>query len=125
MEMVCQKYIRLHSAWLLDLINGPIAYQKVSMSFVEVVHSALEERIQRPTTRTTVYNLMARVGKRRFANYKPYFWELACEKGLPTSLYKDDLISSQLAQRYGLSLKKPRAANKSAAQSQVVHGKNK
>lgn len=123
MEMVCQKYIRLHSAWLLDLTSGPIAYQKVRMSFVEVVHRTLEEQIQRPTTRTTVYNLMARVGKRRFANYEPYLWELACRKGLPPGLYRDDQISSALAKRYGLSLKKPRAATKSTSQSKVAQRK--
>lgn len=125
MEMVCQKYIRLHSAWLLDLTSGPIAYQKVRMSFVEVVHRTLEEQIQRSTTRTTVYNLMARVGRKRFANYKPYLWELACKKGLPPNLYKDDLISSALAKRYGLSLKKPKVGTKSTTQSKAVAGRNK
>ncbi|QLA80385.1 hypothetical protein EXV95_06880 [Acidovorax sp. JMULE5] len=109
MATVCQKYIRLHTAWRLGLLNGPITRRNVEKSFVEVAHEALEERIQRKTTRTTVYNLLERAGKRRFANYEPYLWELACRNGLPSSWYDNDEISAALAKRYGLSRKKPRA----------------
>lgn len=109
MASVCQKFIRLHTAWRLGLLNGPTTRRNVEMSFVEVTHQALEERIQRKTTRTTVYNLLERAGKRRFANYEPSLWELACKKGLPSAWYDDDKISSALAKRYGLIRKKPRA----------------
>lgn len=108
MEMVCQKYIRLHTAWRFGFLGGPTAYQKVEMSFVEVAHQALEERIQRKTTRTTVYNLLERTGKRRFADYAPHLWQLACTNGLPNACFNDGEISDALAKRYGLTRKKPR-----------------
>ncbi len=106
---VCQRYIRLHTAWRLGLLNGYITRRNVEMSFVEVAQQALEERIQRKTTRTTVYNLLERVGRRRFANYEPILWELACQKGLPNAWYDNEEISAALAKRYGLSRKKQSA----------------
>lgn len=110
MEEVCQRYIHRHAGWRLGVYRGPDHLRHVEMSFVEVAQLALEERIQRPTTRTSVYNLMARTGKRRFINYEPYLWELACKRGLPDFLLKDDQISEHLAKRFGLSPKKPRKA---------------
>lgn len=108
MEEVCQRYIHRHAGWRLGVYRGPDHLRHVEMSFVEVAQLALEERIQRPTTRTSVYNLMARTGRRRFINYEPYLWELACKRGLPNALHRDDQISEHLAKRYGLSPKKPR-----------------
>jgi hypothetical protein len=97
MEEVCQRYIHRHAGWRLGVYRGPEHLRNVEMRFVEVAHLVLEERIQRRTTRTTVYNLMARAGKRRFTNYEPYFWELACKRGLPDDFYRDGKISEHLA----------------------------
>ena len=93
MEDLCQRYIHRHAGWRLGVYRGPDHLQHVEMSFVEVAQLALEERIQRPTTRTSVYNLMARRGKWRFINYEPYLSELACKRGLPNTLRRDDQIS--------------------------------
>jgi hypothetical protein len=108
MESVCKRYIHVHGGAHLHMYTGKDRLRKLEMSFVEIAQLALEELIQRPTTRTTVYNLMSRTGKKRFFNYKPYMWELACKKGLPVSVYRDEKISETLANIYGFSRKKPR-----------------
>lgn len=79
-ELVCQRYIRVHSDWRTGRTRGAVAYQWVNMSFVEFAHAQLEDHIQRKTTRTTVYNLLSRTGKRRFASYRPHLWTVACAR---------------------------------------------
>lgn len=63
MESVCRQYIHLHTGWRLGGYRGPNYLEKVSKSFVEFTQDVLEDHIQRKTTRTTVYNLLARTGK--------------------------------------------------------------
>lgn len=79
MDLVCQQYIHSHTEWRTTSVPNKALHEKVSKSFVEFAHAALELRIQRKTTRTTVYNLLARTGKRRFALYVPYAWKRVCE----------------------------------------------
>lgn len=110
MEEVCRRYIHLHSGWRLGGYGGPNYLKKVSKHFVEFTQDVLEEHIQRKTTRTTTYNLLARTGKKRFANYEPYMWAYACRKEMPSALYRDDKIADYLLKRYNLSRKKPRVA---------------
>lgn len=108
MEMVCQRFMRVRTEWRVGVRNSPTAHREAEMSFIEHVIAALEERIQRKTTKTTAYNLMARTGKRRFPNYEPYMWSWACRQKLPSAIYSDDDIGRVIAQRYGLKLTKKR-----------------
>lgn len=78
MDFVCQKYIDIHSEWRSKYSRGWATWQMVEMSFAELAHRLLEEKIQRKTTRTTVYNIMARTGKRRFVDYTASAWVDAC-----------------------------------------------
>lgn len=109
MEKVCQQYTNLHLKWRFGLIRGPFWYKQILVSFVEFVQTAIEKKIQRKTTRTTTYNLMARVGKRRFINYKPSMWKEACFRELPSAAYDVDDIPDLLIKRYGLVRRKRRA----------------
>ena len=65
MEMVCERYIRIHAQWRSIYVRSNALREKMNLSFVEFVHAEIEQRIQRRTTRTTVYNLLARTGTSR------------------------------------------------------------
>ncbi len=78
-EMVCERYIRMKTEWRLPSVRSKIPYEKAMQNFLEFAHAELEQRIQRRTTRTTVYNLLARTGKRIFPAYEPYMWRIKCE----------------------------------------------
>jgi len=112
MEMVCRKYMRARSEWRLGMTRGATAYQEVVKNFIDVVIEEIESKIQRKTTRTTAYNLMARVGRRRFADYKPDMWRIACEKQIPGGFYEPAGIPEYLANKFGLRIKKKRASKR-------------
>ena len=78
-EMICERYIRLHSAWDWPQTRAGIPYEKIRMTFLEFAHFEIELHIQRKTTRTTVYNLLARTGKRIFPAYEPNMWTIKCK----------------------------------------------
>lgn len=105
MESVCQRYIDMHTMWRLHMRGWT---SRIQMSFVEFAHLALEDRIQRKTTRTTVYNLLARTGKRRFADYTASMWSYACRQQIPSSLGPGNHIGDDLLKRFGLSRRKGR-----------------
>lgn len=79
-EMICERYIRMKTAWRLPSVRSKIPKEKAMQTFLEFAHDELEQRIQRRTTRTTVYNLLARTGKRIFPAYEPHMWNIRCEK---------------------------------------------
>lgn len=105
MESVCLKYIDLHTKWRIGMYSW-VNWNELQMSFVEFTHLTLEDRIKRKTTRTTVYNLLSRTGKRRFANYTPMMWQLACKHQIPNLLLPGNQIGEELAKRFGLSRRK-------------------
>lgn len=109
MVSVCQKYIDLHTEWRLGM-RAWTSWHKIKMSFVEFAQLTLEDHIQRKTTRTTVYNLLARTGKRRFINYTASMWMYACQQKIPSSLGPGDHIGDELAKQLGLSRRKKRAS---------------
>lgn len=79
MEDVCKVYIKIHSDWRMSRVRGPAARAATMIRFEEHVRSLLEARSGRSVSRATAYNLMARVGKAKFANYKPWRWHQYCE----------------------------------------------
>lgn len=107
MVSVCQQYIDMHTEWRFGM-RGWTSWHTIQMSFVEFAHLVLEDRIQRKTTRTTVYNLLARTGKRRFADYTASMWGHACRQRIPNSLGPGNHIGDELLKRFGLSRRKSR-----------------
>ena len=101
LESVCQQYIDMHSYWYFG--GRAVLYPDVRphMSFVEFAHVLLEDRIQRKTTRTTVYNLLARVGRRRFVDYKPVMWQFACTNRTLTPNGPSSQTIGAIAKRLG------------------------
>lgn len=78
-QVICERYIRLKTEWRLPSMRPRIPYEKATQTFVEFAHDEIEQHIQRRTTRTTVYNLLSRTGKRIFPAYEPYMWTVKCE----------------------------------------------
>lgn len=76
---VCELYIRALTTFRVTPKLTREILNSAEISFVEFTHLELERRIQRTTTRTTVYNLLNRVGRSQFDNYEHYKWRLMCE----------------------------------------------
>lgn len=108
-ESVCQQYIDMHTEWRFGNQRGLTFLHTVRMSFVEFTHVLLEDHIQRKTTRTTVYNLLARTGKRRFADYQPYMWQMACQREIPSPRGASIQAVENLANQFGCTLIERRA----------------
>lgn len=100
MDSVCQQYIILHTKRRYRVRHSVFTEEQVKMSFVEFTQDAVERRIQRKTTRTTVYNLLSRVGKRRFINYEPDMWDYACDAQIPGFQCSEPDIVEALIKKY-------------------------
>ncbi len=100
-ESVCQQYIDMHSEWYYGGRSFLPPWFEVRMKFVAFAHLLLEDRIQRKTTRTTVYNLLARVGKSRFVDYEPFMWQQACTQLIPRSVGPSPETANTIAERFG------------------------
>lgn len=79
-EAICERYIRMNAEWRSPFLRSKLSYEEATQPFVEFAHAELERHIQRKTTRTSVYNLLSRTGKRIFPIYKPYRWKYKCEE---------------------------------------------
>ena len=80
MEDACRVYIKIHSDWRMDRVQGQAAYEATQVRFEERVRLLLQARAGRPVSRATAYNIMARVGKAKFSAYTPWKWHQYCEK---------------------------------------------
>lgn len=80
MDEVCRVYIKIHKDWRTHRSRGPQAYAATHVRFEEHVRLALERHARRPIPRSSAYNLMARVGKQRFADYTAGSWQAFCAR---------------------------------------------
>lgn len=78
MNRVCAIYIKIHRDWRLGKSRGRAAYELVQVRFEEHVRLALSTAVGRQVSRATAYNLMARVGRQRFLDYKAGMWYQFC-----------------------------------------------
>lgn len=94
-ETICERYIRMKAEWRSPFLRSRLPYEKATQPFVEFAHAELERHIQRNTTRTSVYNLLSRTGKRIFPVYEPSRWSLKCEKEIEKRLNRCKEVPSE------------------------------
>lgn len=80
MDQVCDDFINVKVRWQSNLTSGPKHYAESRLSFVDKVQRALVKLAERPVSRATAYNLMARVGGRRFEFYQASHWVVLCNE---------------------------------------------
>jgi hypothetical protein len=79
LEAVCTSYIEMHRNWRRGVTRGPERYAEIELLFVDHVQKALADRVHRAVSLASAYNLMARVGRQRFAQYEAWFWRRYCQ----------------------------------------------
>ena len=78
MDEVCEFYIKLRTDSRASYTRQH--YEDLQVRFEEHVRRMLGKRLGRQVSRASAYNLMARVGKQRFFNYKAWNWHEHCRK---------------------------------------------
>lgn len=86
-ENVCKIYIDIHVYWRTTTCAGAAAYQKTRLRFIDHMLRELMAHAGRPVSKATAYNIMARVGRRRFDPYHASDWTSHCDKNLPNAVY--------------------------------------
>ncbi len=94
-EAICERYIRMSAEWRSPFLRSKLSYEEATQPFVEFAHAELERHIQRKTTRTSVYNLLSRTGKRIFPIYQPFRWKSKCEEEIYKRLNRCNEVPSQ------------------------------
>ncbi|MDZ4144876.1 MAG: hypothetical protein U1D29_10150 [Burkholderiales bacterium] len=87
LEKVCKIYIDIHVYWRTTISAGAAAYQKTEVTFIDHMLRELVAHAGRPVSKATAYNIMARVGRRRFDPYHASNWTWYCRKDLPNAVY--------------------------------------
>ncbi|WP_041388668.1 hypothetical protein [Polaromonas sp. JS666] len=80
MIQVCDVYIDRHRRWRSDEMRRTVKYDDVFQPMRFYVLEALQARVGRPVSMSSVYNLMNRTGMRKFGKKAPYHWERFCNK---------------------------------------------
>lgn len=91
-EKVCKIYIDIQVNWRTNLTRTRVSYAEMELGLVDHMHRELSRQVGRPVSLATAYNLMARVGRRRFIPYEPSDWTWYCRKDLPNAVYSCDLV---------------------------------
>lgn len=82
MQQVCDDHVELHKRWRAQIddrsLPKTVHYTQVGRPMRFYVQEALETKLGRPIPMSSVYNLMRRVGLRRFESAKPYHWSIYC-----------------------------------------------
>jgi hypothetical protein len=87
LEKVCKIYIDIHVYWRTTFSPGAAAYQKTRLRFIDHMLRELIAQAGRPVSRATAYNIMARVGRRRFDPYHATDWTSHCHKNFPNAVH--------------------------------------
>jgi hypothetical protein len=72
------QYVDIHKRWRLGHYfpeQRKALRSEFDLSYVQFLHRALAERAGHPVSRATVYNLMSRVGKKCFPDYRAWMWK--------------------------------------------------
>lgn len=78
MAAAVRSYAMAHTKWRQSLIGSARYGASWTLSFVDHVKARLEKRVGRSISRSTAYNLMKRVGSRRFPMYEAEHWTIHC-----------------------------------------------
>jgi hypothetical protein len=80
MERVCLAYVKGTRGWHSSLTSNPTNTAMHRMKFADHVRSALVNLTNRSVSLATAYNLMTRVGRKKFEGYTHYSWSMHCTK---------------------------------------------
>lgn len=78
LEAVGMQFVKIHQTWRrahLTPEERKSLYPETKLSFAAIVRRELAAASKRPVSRATAYNLMARVGVKRFPEYRAWHWE--------------------------------------------------
>lgn len=79
MDSVCEHYVSVHRKWRSSWPSTmDFKEQEVDVTFVIHVQRAMAKAAGRPVSKASAYNLMARVGRRRFELYEAWMWTHNC-----------------------------------------------
>lgn len=76
MEFVAEKNAAIHRAWRSQLKPCGYSESDVEMQFWQRVQKELQQRVQRPVSRATTFNLIKRTALLRFPDGEPWQWQV-------------------------------------------------